>query len=567
MGFPDDDKIFRSPFAEIGKEIVIPDVSLPTFLFQSIRLNSDIHGDRPIVIDALRNQAVYFKEFEPLSKQFASALTRIGFKKGDVLFYLTYNSSLMYLLHVGVWLCGGATRGYYQREEKEELERIIKEVGARFVLCEPETSDAVKWAASQMEWPVKVLSIDGEVEGAIPVEDMVYKDDGSAYSEVNINPREDGVYIPSTNGSTGKPKGSVVTHFNIVSLLAGMGAPMKLTSNMMPKTYFSVLTNYTGAPFLAYITAIVKNYTIVTLSKFNGSDFFKYVDKYRPDGLFLFPYVANWFSRSEELQKHDLSSIREIIATGSVFDHATLSLLSKKMPLTDVNVLYGSTEMQFVSSQNFAQHYEIENASRGINKGYCVAELNNETHVSCGLLMTFMEAKILDVESDKPLGIMEKGKLLVRAPYIFKGYIQGPGKDLNIAVDENGWFDSGDLAFFDEGGHLFIVDRLKSIFKYYMHHVSPAEIEAVVSQIPAVLSVAVVGVPNPETTSEARAYVVVRPGCNVTEGEIKDYVAAHTPVYKHLHGGVVFLDKLPETRAGKIDRLSLAKKAKDTVKS
>ncbi|XP_071452628.1 uncharacterized protein [Hetaerina americana] len=567
MASQDEDKIFRSPFAEIGKKIVIPDVPLTTLIFQSIRMNREAHGDRPLVIDAVRDQSILYRELEPLSKQFASALTRIGFKKGDVLFYLTYNASLMYLLHFGVWLCGGATRGYFQCESKEEVERIIREVGARFALCEQETYDTIKWASEQMEWPVKLLCIDGEVEGAIPVEDMVYKDDGSAYKEIDINPKEDVIYIPSTNGSTGLPKGSLITHFNCVSLLAGIGAPLKLTSNMKQKTFLSVMCNFTNGPFLTFICCIIQNYTYISISKFDENDYFKYIDKYKPDVLFLFPYVANWFARSHELQNHDLSSIREIIVTGSVFDHSTLSVMSKNIPHSDVYVIYGSTETLFVSSQNFAHHYSIDSFDRRGNHKYHVAELDNDTHVSCGFLTTLMEAKILDITSGKPLGEMEKGKLMLRSPYLLKGYLQGVGKECKKAVDEDGWFDTGDLAFFDHSGQLYIIDRLKSIFKYQMHHVSPADIEGVISKMPAVWTVGVVGVPNPETTSVARAYVVIKSGYKVTEEEIKEYVSAHTPYYKHLHGGVVFMDKLPETRGGKIDRLALLKQAKDEMKS
>ncbi|XP_046395548.1 4-coumarate-CoA ligase 1-like [Ischnura elegans] len=562
-----DDYIFRSPFADIGEKIKIPEIPLHSFIFQSIGMNHDILGERPLVIDAQREQSILYKELEPLSKQFASALTRMGFKKGDVLFYMTYNSSLMYVLHFGVWMCGGATRGYFQREEKGEVERIMREVGAKFALCEQETSDTIKWAASQMEWPVKLLCIDGGVEGAILVEDMVYKDDGSAYKEIEINPKEDVVFIPSTNGSTGFPKGSLITHFNYVAMLAGMGAPMKFSSDVKHKVFLSVMTNFTNAPMLTFLNCVVRKYTFISIPKFRENEYFKYVDRYKPDVIFLFPYAARWFSRTHEVLEHDLSTVKEIIVTGAVFEHATLMQLSKKMPQTNIYVTYGSTEMLFVSCHDFSHYFAPEAAGRIVSQCSPVVEFENENHVSCGLLLTFVEAKILDVSSGKPLGKMKKGKLMVRSPYVFKGYLQNAGKGFKKAVDDEGWFDSGDIAFFDENNHLYVVDRLKSIFKCYMHQVSPVEIEGVIVQIPDVLSVGVVGIPNPQATSVARAYVVLKPGSKITAEEIKEYVAGRTPFYKHLHGGVIFLDKLPETRGGKIDRLSLLKHAKDNMKS
>ncbi|XP_046395108.1 luciferin 4-monooxygenase-like [Ischnura elegans] len=143
-----------------------------------------------------------------------------------------------------------------------------------------------------------------------------------------------------------------------------------------------------------------------------------------------------------------------------------------------------------------------------------------------------------------------------------KGYINFSNKEgFRSVVDEDGWLDTGDLGFFDNDDHLYVIERLNMIFKYLMHQVSPVDIEGVILQHPSVQSVGVVGVPNPETTSAARAYVVIKPGCRVTEEEIKAIVADNMPFYKHLHGGVVFMDKLPESRGGKVDKPALLKQA------
>jgi len=87
--------------------------------------------------------------------------------------------------------------------------------------------------------------------------------------------------------------------------------------------------------------------------------------------------------------------------------------------------------------------------------------------------------------------------------------------------------------------------------------VSPTEIESVLQKHEGVSEAGVVGVPHPESTNLARAFVVRKGAC--TEEELSAFVAQRLPTYKHLHGGVRFIDKLPEGRAGKLDRGELLK--------
>jgi len=91
--------------------------------------------------------------------------------------------------------------------------------------------------------------------------------------------------------------------------------------------------------------------------------------------------------------------------------------------------------------------------------------------------------------------------------------------------------------------------------------VSPTEIESIVQEHPDVHEVGVVGVPHPESTNIARAFVVLKPGRRCSEKDICQFVADRLPKYKHLHGGVYFVDALPESRGNKLDRPALKKMA------
>lgn len=123
------------------------------------------------------------------------------------------------------------------------------------------------------------------------------------------------------------------------------------------------------------------------------------------------------------------------------------------------------------------------------------------------------------------------------------------------AVDDEGYLKTGDIGFIDENGCIFIIDRKKEIMKYRGYQVSPSEIENMIESIEGVELVSVVGIPDPTATNLTAAVIVKRPEFEeLSEEFIINYVATRMPEYKHLHGGVHFIDELPMTASGKIQK-------------
>lgn len=114
---------------------------------------------------------------------------------------------------------------------------------------------------------------------------------------------------------------------------------------------------------------------------------------------------------------------------------------------------------------------------------------------------------------------------------------------------------TGDVGHVDEHGCIFIIDRVKEIMKYKGYQINPSEIENIIASIEGVELVAVVGIPDPIASNLLAAVIVKRPEFEeLTEQYIKDYVAEKLPDYKHLHGGAHFVDELPMTPSGKIQK-------------
>lgn len=119
-------------------------------------------------------------------------------------------------------------------------------------------------------------------------------------------------------------------------------------------------------------------------------------------------------------------------------------------------------------------------------------------------------------------------------------------------MDYEGFFKTGDIGYIDDD-ELVIVDRKKEIFKFRGYHINPSEIEDVISLIDGIAQVSVVGIPDPVYYNLTTAAVVKKNGYdNLTEQVIINHVAQHLSFYKHLIGGVVFMDSLPMSASGKI---------------
>ncbi|XP_071452944.1 uncharacterized protein [Hetaerina americana] len=510
--------------------------------------------------DTIKGTSYKFSDIKPLTKKIASVLTKLGFKKGDVLFFVTYDAALIFLIHIGVWLCGGTMRGSFQKEQKDIYVKQMREVSSRFILCDAETSSTVKLAASELSWAVKILSIGGKVQEALSMENMISNEDFSAFpKDLKINPKEDVLVVVNTSGSTGTCKGVMQTHFSRVAYFSSLGLPKKLDS-VTGSSMLSIMGNYLTGGFSIAMACLLSGVSFYSIPKFTQKSLIENIQKYKPDTVFIFPYVINGVLQSSEIDKYDFSFMKYIMTGGSVVNFTTAKALETKLPHLKLIQRYGMSEAQTLTISNPDEQHKIKNHEfEGEVAGVKYKNIHGGTHLTSGHLLPLVEAKVVDPESGSSVGRNVPGHLLIKTPYFMKGYVTGEkGKDV---LDKNGWFHTGDVAYFDDDDFLYVVDRSKFTFKYYMHWVSPSEVEAIILKHPDVLSAVVIGMPDPLTTSAAKAFVVLKPGSKVSEEEIKVHVAERTEDHKHLHGGVLFVDGLPVTTGGKINRSALMQQA------
>jgi len=172
---------------------------------------------------------------------------------------------------------------------------------------------------------------------------------------------------------------------------------------------------------------------------------------------------------------------------------------------------------------------------------------------SIGIPLPFLQARIAKPELYKiSLPPREVGELLLKGPVTMDGYWKRPEATAET-IESDGWLHTGDLAYMDEEGFIFVVDRLKDMIITGGYNIYPAELESVLCEHPAVAMAAVVGTPDDVKGELATAYVVAKNGTSVTAEEILGFCRQRLAAYK-VPRSVQFVDDLPKTGSGKILR-------------
>lgn len=238
-------------------------------------------------------------------------------------------------------------------------------------------------------------------------------------------------------------------------------------------------------------------------------------------------------------------------------------VLAGKYDLSSIKVCSsGSAPLLLETKERF------EKLTGGVlTEGYGLSEAPVASHInpingeyrvgSIGLPLPDMDCRIVDLDDGTtvlPPG--EMGELIMTGPIVMKGYHNMPTETANVLRD--GWLYTGDIAYMDEDGYFYIVDRKKELIKPGGFQVWPREVEEVIQQHPKVMEVGVAGIPDPLSGEAVKAWIVLKQGETATLDEIRAHCKESLAGYK-VPKQVEFLDELPKTTVGKILRRELVR--------
>lgn len=520
--------IFTGPFPKVS----IPEMPLTQFVFA----RAEELGNKPALIEGPTGRVITYAELALAIQRAAASLAKRGFKQGDVFGILSPNVPEYAIIFHAVASLGGINTTINPLYTGHEIAHQLKDAGAKFLITAPEFLEKARESATAAG--IDELFVFGEAEGAIPFSSLLERD--GAAPPVEINPLEDLVALPYSSGTTGLPKGVMLTHHNLVSNIRQMEGLDYFTEN---DTLICVLPLFHIYGLVVILNmGLYMGATIVTMPRFDLEQFLKAISDYRVTLAHLVPPIVLALSKNPIVDEYDLSTLKAVFSGAAPLDANLTRTCSQRLNL-HIRQGYGMTETSPVTHSSPANPAQVKYGSVG------VAAPNTE-------------CKIIDLESGESLGPNSEGELCVRGPQIMKGYLNRP-EATAATIDTENWLHTGDIAYVDEDGHFYIVDRAKELIKYKGFQVPPAELEAILLTHEAIADAAVIPCPDDEAGEVPKAFVVLRG--EATAKEIMDFVEQRVAPHKRLKF-VEFTDKIPKSASGKILRRMLVQAERERKK-
>ncbi len=523
-------------------DVEIPDLPVPSYVLAA----SAELGDAPALVDGLSGETITHGQLVGYVDRFAAALHARGLGKGDVVAVFSPNTIWFPVVFHGIAAAGCVMSPINSLYTPDEIAFQLEDSRARLVVTVSPFLDRAR-AAMELAGVTDLVVLDG-AEGADSLRDLLTTDAPSVHPE--IDPATDLVTLPYSSGTTGLPKGVMLTHRNLVANVAQTRPFIDLGHG--PERIIAVL------PFFhIYGLTVLMNQglqwggAVITLPRFDLEQFLHALAEHKVTRAFVAPPIVLALAKHPLVEKYDLSALRSINSGAAPLDaelaQAAQDRLRALSGLGEDGVVvaqgYGMTELSPVSHTTPDRGLEPAGASP-TPKG------------SVGYALPSTESRLVDPATGEDAGPGERGELWVRGPQVMAGYLNNE-QATRDTVDPEGWLHTGDVAVVDDEGRFTVVDRVKELIKYKGYQVAPAELEAVLIGHPQIADAAVIGVKDDESGEELpKAFLVRAPGAEITEDEVKAYMAEKVAPHKKIRL-VEFIDAVPKSAAGKILRKEL----------
>lgn len=493
------------------------------------------------------NLTLTYREVASMVNCIANGLYELGLRKGDRLNLFLVNRPEYIITFIAAASIGVVVSPMNPSYKEREVAYQLANSEAQAILVQSELIPTFNLALKHGEFPqlkhilVTGASIPETLPDAIPYATLLRRSSPRKPPHVDVS-SDDLLALPYSSGTTGLPKGTMLTHRNLVSnnlqFCNAMGINRDDVALLFLPFYHIYGVMLTGS-------MLATGGTQVIMERFDLLQSLELCEKHKVTIYFAVPPIIIGLANAPvDLSK--MSTVKYIFSGAAPLSIDPARRLQEKLPNTTIVQGYGLTE---ASPLTHSQARDPELTRLG----------------SIGFLTHNTEQKLVDIETGtREVAPGEQGELLIRGPQVMQGYWHAP-EETARTLEKDGWLHTGDVAYVDEDGYTYIVDRKKEMIKYHGFGVAPAEIEALLLEHPQIADSAVIGVPDDEAGQLIKGIVVLKPGVTLTTEDVLTFANGKLAGYKRIHF-IEFIDTIPKTASGKILRRELTEREKTRQK-
>ncbi|MEP9392850.1 class I adenylate-forming enzyme family protein [Gordonia sp. VNK1] len=493
----------------------------------------------------------------------AAGLRAVGVAERDVVALHLTNSVEFVVAYYGALRAGAAVTLINPAQPVAGLRGQLVETAAVAVFTGAQQLDTLLAAADSALRAV--ILVDGEAAPAGVITLAELTADATGVPELTIT-GDDVAHLAFTGGTTGVSKGVQVLHRNVIANATQMiawRAGHAVTEDA--DGGFTLVARedsnrgvVPGAAATVVVSPLFHAHALINMSflllcgathvlavtgaqRFDPARMLELIETHRATYITGSPTMWHALAAHPDVATRDLSSVRVVSSGAAPIDHVTLERLAAAFPHGSVVEGYGLTEATCLVS------------SAPLTAG--ASGIGDYRFGSVGLPTFDTQVQIRSLDDQATvLAPGERGGLWVRGPQVTAGYLNHP--DVTAAQYVDGWLDTGDIAYLDDDGHLYICDRAKDMLIYKGYNVYPRELEEILVTHPDISSAAVVAREVGAKGQEPVAFVVAEGGHHVDPDAVIGFVAEQVLPYKKIRD-VIVVDALPTSAAGKIQKVAL----------
>lgn len=477
------------------------------------------------------------------ARKIANSLRDLGIKKGDRVAIMAPNVPQYVIAFEACAKLGAIVVPINPLAAVTEVHHYIKDSGAEAVIVVAAFAKAPIEVLKANDTPLKNVIVAQIPSNPIEIESGPGIHDFNEFAaagddsepSVDIKP-SDVLMLQYTGGTTGLSKGCVLTNSNMVAIA------YQESYWMSPLLSFGEELRCLAAAPMYHIYGFNMNVNInhvfggavIMVPQPTTANILEAINKHEPNLFPAVPTMLIGLNQHPDIGTSKIKSIRGVICGSAplpVEAMKTFEALSGAV----ITEGYGLSETSNILTANPLQTVRKPGG--------------------VGLPFPGNDIRIVDLETgtkDKPLG--ESGEIIAKGPTIMREYWNNPAETAKTMPD--GWLFTGDIGYMDDDGHIFIVDRKKDMVLSSGFNVYPREIDELMYSHPKVLNACSFGVPDPKRGESLKLALVLKPGEELTEAEVRDFCKEHLSGYK-VPQQVIFVDELPLTPVGKPDRKTL----------